>query len=94
MRGRITAHKPDRRDQPGRSVADHDRGGNGERVRRRRRFAVQLAPISLLLISAGILLATRAGVLHAVGLTALAYGVGLALALVWLALGRNPVTRR
>jgi hypothetical protein len=94
VRGCLTAHQPDRLEQTGRAVAGPERGIDRERVRRRRRFAVHLAPIPLLLVGAGIVLAAEGGVLHVLGLTALAYGVGLAVALIWLAAGRNPVTRR
>ena len=66
-----------------------------ERARtRRRRFAIRVAPIAVLLIVAGVLLGDGSGVLHAVGLAAIAYGIGLGVALTWLATGRNPVARR
>jgi len=48
----------------------------------------------VLLIVAGVLLGSGSGVLHAVGLAAIAYGIGLGVALTWLAAGRNPVARR
>jgi cytochrome c biogenesis factor len=70
------------------------RSANDQTVRRRRRrFAAQLAPLALLLIVAGGLLARRSGVLGAVGATALAQGIGLFVALIWLAAGRNPLSK-
>jgi hypothetical protein len=66
-----------------------------ERARaRRRRFALRIAPVAVLLIVAGVLLGSGSGVLHAVGLAAIAYGIGLGVALTWLAAGRNPVAQR
>ena len=41
----------------------------------------------------GVFLSTRSGVLHAIGLVALAQGIGLAGALLWLVAGHNPVSR-
>jgi hypothetical protein len=66
---------------------------NGAARARRRRFAILLAPVAVLLIGAGVLLAGRPGILHVIGLLALAYGIGLVLALVPLAGGRNPAAR-
>lgn len=61
---------------------------------RRRRFAIRFAPIAVLLIVAGVILGGGSGVVHAVGLAAIGYGIGLGVALTWLAAGRNPVARR
>ena len=70
------------------------RSSNDEAVRRRRRrFAAQLAPLALVLVVAGGLLARGSGVLGAVGATALAQGIGLFVAVIWLAAGRNPLSK-
>jgi hypothetical protein len=68
--------------------------GERERRRRRRRFAAQLAPVAAVLLGAGVLFADETGALGAVGLVALAQGIGLAVALLWLAAGHNPLSRR
>jgi hypothetical protein len=68
--------------------------GERERWRRRRRFAAQLAPVAAVLLGVGVLFADEAGALGAVGLVALAQGIGLAVALLWLAAGHNPLSRR
>lgn len=71
--------------------------GNGiERARRRdrRRFAAYLSPVAVALLAAGAIFADEDGVLGAVGIVALAQGIGLAVALVWLAAGDNPLSRR
>jgi hypothetical protein len=79
----------------GHRVRSPERRSSPERVvRRRRRFAVQLSPVALLLVAAGVALGSGRGLLHVVGLAAVAYGVGLAVALVWLAAGHNPIARR
>lgn len=67
-----------------------------ERARRRRRrlFALRLAPVAAALLAAGLLLADEGGTAGAVGLVALAQGIGLAVALLWLAAGHNPLARR
>jgi peptidoglycan/LPS O-acetylase OafA/YrhL len=64
------------------------------RRRQRRRFAALLAPVALALIVAGGLFGDEDGALGAVGLAALAQGIGLAVALVWLAGGHNPLSKR
>jgi hypothetical protein len=76
-------------------VTRAESAADAERTRRRRRrFAMQLSPVALLLISAGAVIGGRSGVLHVIGLAAMAYGIGLAVALIWLAAGRSPVARR
>ena len=62
--------------------------------RERRRFAALLAPVALALIVAGVLFGNEDGTLGVVGLAALAQGIGLAVALAWLAAGRNPLSKR
>jgi hypothetical protein len=52
-----------------------------------------LAMAAVLLV-AGALLAGRDDALGAVGLAALAYGIGLLVAGAWLAAGHNPLDRR
>jgi hypothetical protein len=61
--------------------------------RRRRRFAIHLGPVAAALICLGVVLGRGGGVLHVVGLAATAQGIGLAIALTWLATGRNPAER-
>ncbi len=51
-------------------------------------------PGAVVLLIAGALLAGRNDALGAMGLAALAYGVGLLVAGVWLAAGHNPLARR
>ena len=70
------------------------RAERGRVLRRRRRVALQLIPVALLLVGGGIALGSGGGVLHVVGLGAVGYGVGLAVALVWLAAGHDPIARR
>ena len=65
-----------------------------ERNRRRRRFGIFAAAVGGLLLPAGALLANRDGVLKAVGIVCLAYGIGLLVAGASLALGHNPLDRR
>jgi hypothetical protein len=65
-----------------------------QRRRKRRRFAAQLTPVAVLLLLAGVLFTDEDGALGVVGLVALAQGIGLAVALVWLAAGHNPLSRR
>ena len=71
-----------------------DAEGSERRRRRRRRFAAQLAPVAIVLLVLGVALSDEEGAAGAIGLVALAQGVGLAVALVWLAIGRNPLSRR
>lgn len=73
----------------------HDDGGaERERRRQRRRFAARLSPIAVGLLGIGVAFADEPGALGAVGLVALAQGIGLAVALLWLAAGHNPLSRR
>lgn len=62
--------------------------------RRRRRVAAQLAPVAVVLLVVGLILADAGGALRAIGLAALAQGIGLAVALLWLAAGHNPLSRK
>jgi hypothetical protein len=62
--------------------------------RRRRRFAAQLAPLAVALLSFGALFADAHSGLGIIGLAALAQGIGLAVALLWLAAGHNPLSRK
>ena len=62
--------------------------------RRRRRFGIVAAALGALLLLAGTLLASRDGVLEAVGIVCLAYGIGLLVAGASLSLGHNPLDRR
>jgi hypothetical protein len=61
---------------------------------RRRRFAAQLAPFAVVLLALGVVFADDDGYMGAVGLVALAQGIGLAVSLIWLAVGHNPLSRR
>jgi len=65
-----------------------------ERKRRRRRFGISAAALGALLLLAGTQFAHRDGVLEAVGIVSLAYGIGLLVAGTSLALGHNPLDRR
>jgi hypothetical protein len=65
-----------------------------EHERRRRRFGIYVAALGALLLLAGTLLANRESVFGVVGIGCLAYGTGLLVAGVWLALGHNPLERR
>jgi peptidoglycan/LPS O-acetylase OafA/YrhL len=64
------------------------------RRRERRWFAALLAPVALALVVAGVLFGDEDDMLGVVGPAALAQGIGLAVALVWLAAGHNPLSRR
>lgn len=75
------------------SAGDESDGARSRR-RQRRRVAALLAPVALVLIVAGVLFGDEDGTLGAVGLTALGQGIGLAVALVWLAGGHNPLSKR
>lgn len=73
----------------------HDDGGaERERRRQRRRFAARLAPMAVVLLGVGVVFADEHGALGVVGVVALAQGIGLAVALLWLAAGHNPLSRR
>jgi hypothetical protein len=61
--------------------------------RRRRGFAMRLAPVAVALLAFGIPFADHGGALRVLAVVALAQGIGLAVALVWLALGHNPLSR-
>ena len=62
-------------------------------VRRRRRFAARVAPIALGLVVLGVAFVDHGGTVGTLGLVALSQGVGLAVAILWLAAGRNPLSR-
>jgi hypothetical protein len=65
-----------------------------ERLRRRRRFARSLAPLAVLLVVAGFLVASNtSGLLNILGYLALMQGVGLIAAIVPLAFGHNPLSK-
>jgi hypothetical protein len=55
---------------------------------------MQLAPITVTLLALGVVLADESGMRGAVGGIALGQGIGLAVALAWLAVGHNPLSRR
>jgi len=63
-----------------------------ERKRRRRRFGILAAALGALLLLAGTQLANRGGVLEAVGIVSLAYGVGLLVAGARTQSARPPQT--
>lgn len=65
-----------------------------ERRRRRRLFVRWMAPVAVVLLVIGVLFADEDGGLGLVGLVALAQGIGLAVALIGLAFGHNPIERR
>jgi peptidoglycan/LPS O-acetylase OafA/YrhL len=62
--------------------------------RRRRRFVKQLAPVAVVLIVLGAVFADEDGGAGVVGLAALAQGIGLAVALIGLAFGHNPLSKK
>lgn len=64
-----------------------------ERLHRRRRFGLWLSPVAIALLVAGIASAGAEGTLGALGLVALAQGIGLAVAVVWLGMGHNPLSK-
>lgn len=64
-----------------------------QRRGRRRRFSRSLLPGALLLVLVGGLLATLGGSLKILGFLALAQGIGLIVAMIPLALGRNPISK-
>jgi hypothetical protein len=65
-----------------------------ERRNRRRRFSRSLVPGALVLVLVGALLATLGGgSLKLLGFLVLAQGVGLIVAMIPLALGRNPISK-
>ena len=68
-------------------------GAANERTRRRRRFGILAAAMGALFLLAGTQFANRDGVLEVVGMVSLAYGVGLVVAGLALALGHNPLDR-
>ena len=65
-----------------------------EELRRRRRFVRQFAPVAVVLIVLGVVFADEDGGLGVVGLAALAQGIGLAVALIGLAFGHNPLSKK
>jgi hypothetical protein len=66
----------------------------GERLRSRRRFALRLIPLAVLLLALGALFTGKEGLASYFGLVALGQGIGLAVALLWLGLGYNPMDRK
>jgi hypothetical protein len=74
------------------ALTEDDEPATGQR-RRRRRFAIHLAPVAVLLLVGGAVFADDDGALGTVGLVVLAQGIGLAVALIWLAAGHNPLSR-
>ncbi len=60
---------------------------------RRRRLGRMLAPLAVLLLVVGAWLADEGGAAGAVGLVALAQGIGLAVAVVSFLLGHNPLSK-
>lgn len=76
------------------TVSDESNDTERERRRRRRRFVAQLSPVAGTLLVLGVVFADEGGALGAVGLVALGQGIGLAVALGWLAAGHNPLSRR
>jgi hypothetical protein len=64
-----------------------------ETRQRRRRFVLSLLPLVALLLTGGIVFGDEGGLLGLLGLMAVAQGIGLAVALVTLALGHNPLSK-
>jgi hypothetical protein len=62
--------------------------------RQRRRFAAHFAPVALALLCVSVLFAGDDGAAGAVGMVALAQGIGLAVAAAWPAAGHNPLSER
>lgn len=60
----------------------------------RRRLGRWLLPLAIALLGAGIALGGGSGVGRAVGLAALAYGIGLLVAALFLLAGHNPLSRK
>jgi len=61
--------------------------------RRRRRFALSLAPLVPLLLVVEVIFGDEPGLLGVFGFMALMQGIGLAVALVPLAFGYNPLSK-
>ena len=68
-------------------------GASGERLRRRRRFAASLVPAAVLLLAIGVAFPDHTGLQGYLGIVALGQGIGLAVALVWLGFGFNPISK-
>ena len=64
------------------------------RDRARRRFAAGAAALACALLLGGLLLTRSAGVLGVLGIAAVGYGIGVAVAAAFLAVGHNPLSRR
>jgi hypothetical protein len=65
-----------------------------ERLRYRRRFVVRMAPMALLLIVGGLLLAVlTSGFLSVFGYVVVISGLGALVALIPLAFGNDPVSK-
>jgi hypothetical protein len=69
------------------------RMATGERLHRRRRFALSLTPFAFLLLGIGIAFSGDGGLAGKLGVVALGQGIGLAVALIWLGIGYNPVSK-
>jgi hypothetical protein len=52
------------------------------------------SPLAIALLGLGVAFGDEDGTLGALALVALAQGIGLAVAVIWLALGRNPLSDR
>jgi hypothetical protein len=74
-----------------RSVVEPDHALESQRkAPRSRRFGLAVSVLGLLLSVAGVVLLGDAGVLEAIGIAALGYGIGLMVAGVFLAAGWRP----
>jgi hypothetical protein len=63
---------------------------DSDRRRSRRRYAAACGAISIVLLVAGLLLARSDGATHVLGVAAVGYGVGIAVAAVFLRSGYQP----
>jgi hypothetical protein len=77
----------------GDSARKEPKRATGERLRRRRRFALRLVPLAVLLLVIGVAFSGKGGVADDLGIVALGQGIGLAVALIWLGFGYNPLRK-
>jgi hypothetical protein len=69
-------------------------GSVGKRTRSRRRYAAAAGATAVVLLVAGFVLAHSGGGVHEIGIICFGYGLGVAVAAVFLALGHEPTRRK